>query len=287
MPIELCYCPETLREATEILERHKTEVKICAGGTDLFVMMRKGKSQGRYLMNLGNLPLHYIRQNMDDTISIGAMTTLTEVATSPILNREPFLFLREAARHVGSLQIRNMATLVGNICTGIPSADTAGPLLAANARVHLVSSKGERTISAEEFFKGPRKVELRPNELVTEIVLSADSGEGTHTFFRKVGTRKEMFISVFSIAALLKINEEGVIKKAGIAMGVVAPIPLKLRETERFLCNRQLDDQTTQHALQIMQEEIHPRSSRHGSEEYRRAVASNLLRNFLIQARDT
>ena len=215
---------------------------------------------------------------MDDTISIGAMTTLTEVATSPILNREPFLFLREAARHVGSFQIRNMATLVGNICTGIPRRGySAGPLLAANARVHLVSSKGERTISAEEFFKGPRKVELRPSELVTEIATECRlQGKALIPFSERLVLERRCLFPFFSIAALLKINEEGVIKKAGIAMGVVAPIPLKLRETERFLCNRQLDDQTTQHALQIMQEEIHPRSSRHGSEEYRRAVASKI-----------
>lgn len=286
MLIESYYCPRTLQEATEILERYKTDIKICAGGTDLFVMMRKGKSQGRYLLDLGNLPLRYIRQNMDGTISVGAMTTLTEVADSPLLNREPFLFLQEAARHVGSHQIRNVATLVGNICTGIPSADTAEPLLALNAQIHLVSSGGERYVSAGEFFKGPRKIEAQPNELVTEVIFRADSMECSHTFFRKVGTRREMFISLFSVAALLKIGEDGSVKTAGIAMGVVAPTPLKLRRTEEFLCGKRLDDQAIAHALQIMQTEIHPRSSFHGSEEYRRTVASNLLRNILMQARD-
>lgn len=249
-------------------------------------MMRKGKSQGNYLMDLSGLPLNYIRKNVDGTVSIGAATTLTEVATSPLLNREPFLFLQEAARHVGSLQIRNMATLAGNICTGIPSADTAGPLLALDARVRLVRQGGERVIPLEQFFKGPRETEVQPDELVTEILLRDNAWEGVHTFFRKVGTRREMFISLLNIAVLLEKDGEGIIKTAGLAMGVVARVPLKLRETEAFLRNKRLDDQTIEETLQIMQSEISPRSSHHGSERYRRAVASNLLRNFLIQARD-
>ena len=286
MQIEKCFCPKSLEEATTLLKEMGEDTRICAGGTDLFVMMRKGKVQGKYIMDLSSLQLDYIREESGKTISIGAMTTLTEIQNSLLLNREPFLFLQQAARHVGSSQIRNMATLAGNICTGIPSADAAVPLLALDASVRLLSAAGERLVPVSEFFKGPRKIDVRSDELVVEILLKNHPSEGMHTFFRKVGTRRELFISVFNTAVLIGKDPDGVVCTAGLAMGVVAPTPLKLKKTELFLLGKKLEAPVIDQALSIMQTEISPRSSHHGSEAYRRAVAEHVLRSFLIQARE-
>ena len=284
MAIEKCFCPKSLKEATDLLEQFNEEINICAGGTDLFVMMRKGKYHGKYLMDISQLGLNYIRENNDNTISIGAMATLTDVQNSEILAQEPYLFLQKAVTHIGSLQIRNMATLVGNICTGISSADAAGPLMVLDAQVRLISSHHERLISLTDFFESPRKTSVLSNELVTEIILSKKMSEKTRTYFKKVGTRKELFISVINVAMLIEKDPDGDVQRAGIAMGVVAPIPIRLIKTEAFLKGKKLNPTVIDDCLEIMQSEISPRSSHHGSEKYRRLVANNILRSFLIQS---
>lgn len=287
MQVEKCFCPESLEEATALLKEIGEDTRICAGGTDLFVMMRKGKAQGKYIMDLSSMGLDYIREEPDGTLSIGAMATLTEIQDSPLLHREPYLFLQKAAGHVGSLQIRNMATLAGNICTGIPSADVAVPLLALDASVRLCSAAGERLVPAAEFFKGPRKIDVRPDELVAEILLKNYPSEGMRTYFRKVGTRRELFISIFNAAVLIGKDPDGIVRTVGLAMGVVAPTPVKLRKTEEFLRGKKLEQPVIDQAVCIMQTEISPRSSHHGSEQYRRTVAEHVLRSFLTQARES
>ena len=172
MQVETCFCPKTLDGAAELLSCSDGKVRICAGGTDLFVMMRKGKADAKYLMDLSDLSLDYIRKNPDGTISVGAMATLTQVAESELLAAPAYNALTCAAAHVGSVQIRNAATLVGNICTGITSADTCVALLVLDTRVVAYSVRGSRTIPIKDFFVSNRKLALEPDELVTEIILT-------------------------------------------------------------------------------------------------------------------
>lgn len=285
MRVEACYCPATMDEAAALLAEHQNDIRVCAGGTDLFVMMRKGKHLSRHLLDISGLGLDYIREHDDGTVSIGAGVTLTEVAGSAVLNRPPYRALQTAARHVGSLQIRNMATLAGNICTGITSADTAVPLLTLDTQVTLVSTRGTRTLPLTEFFIRPRQNAVEPDELVTELRLNVKGSEtDCLAYFRKVGTRKELLISIFNAAALLLKNGDGSLCSAALAMGVAAPIPIRLPETEAFLSGKTLDRNVIERAVEIMQTEIRPRSSHHGSEEYRRLLAENILRSFLTSA---
>ena len=284
MIVEKCYCPASIEEAVTLLAHHCGEMQICAGGTDLFVMMRKGKSQCRYLLDISGLNLASITKKPDGTISIGAGVTLSEVQRNEYLSHPAFQALQKAARHVGSLQIRNMATLVGNICTGITSADTAVPLLALDAHVKLVSKHGSRILPLTEFFIKPRQTAVESDELVTEIILKDYQDTRCQSYFRKVGTRKELLISIFNAAALLFLADDGTVRSAMLAMGVVAPIPIRLLKTEAFLTGKKMDNEVVEKAVAIMQEEIHPRSSFHGSEEYRRLLAANILREFLTDA---
>ncbi len=281
--IETCFCPTSVEEAVRLLHDYQNDIRICAGGTDLFVMMRKGKSPCRYLLDISGTGLDSVRRESDGTIRIGASVTLTKAQYDPLLAGGAFECLREACGHVGSLQIRNAATLVGNICTGIPSADIATPLLVLEARVRAESVRGERIIPMDEFFKGPRKIALEPDEMVTEVILDAPSPDAAiASRFRKVGPRKELVISIFNIAVLAELCGD-VAKRVRIAMGVVAPIPVRLNKTEAFLEGKPLEPSVVEEAIGLMQTEIAPRTSLHGSEAYRRLLAENLLRKYLLE----
>lgn len=284
MLTEKCFSPSTIEEAVELLARFGTEMKVCAGGTDLFVMMRKGRADARYLLNLSEMDLSYVREDEDGSLAIGAMTTLNYLQSQPLLNAEPYLALRKAADHVGSLQIRNMATVVGNICTGISSADVSVPLLALDAHVRAVSTKGSRVIPLPHLFVGSRKLSLTPNELITEVILPPKKKDGYYSYFRKVGTRKELFISTLNIAGVLHLDEQCLIDDIRLAMGVVAPVPIRLPETEKALLGKKINDDTLDEAETVMRGEIHPRSSHHGSKEYRTLLAVNLMRRLLTDA---
>ena len=287
MTVETCFCPVSLHEAAALLEKYGPDTRICAGGTDLFVLNRKGKSQGRYLMDLSGLGLDYIQSREDGGISIGAMATLTRIHDAPLLQGAPFQCLRESAGHVGSRQIRNMATGVGNVCTGLPSADVAVALLALDAEVNIMSARGTRLLPLADFFLSPRKVALAPDELITEIRLPLDPRSAAgESRFRKIGPRRELFISVFSIALLLQEGPAHTVEHASVAMGVMAPVPLRLRKTEAFLLNKPLSDDVIGEALAIMQTEVQPRSSHHGSAAYRRKLAQNVLGRYLREIRD-
>ena len=286
MTVEKCFCPVSLNEAVALLERYGPETRICAGGTDLFVLNRKGKSQGQYLMDLSGLGLDYIQSPEADRVSIGAMTTLTRIHDDPLLKGASFQCLRDAAGHVGSRQIRNMATGVGNVCTGLPSADVAISLLALDAELKIVSTRGTRLLPLADFFLGPRQVALAADELITEIILPVGPGTASQSRFRKIGPRRELFISVFSIALWLREGPGHTVEHSSVAMGVMAPIPIRLPKTEAYLLGKPLSDDVIREALAIMQTEVRPRSSHHGSAEYRRKLAQNILRRYLQEIRD-
>ena len=281
MRVKECFCPQSLDQALALLSEHGAALQICAGGTDLMVMLRKGKVGAPCLMDISGLDLSEIRAQ-DGGISIGALATLTDVQESSLFNKEPYRFLQRAAGWVGSPQIRNAATLAGNLCTGIPSADTSTPLLALDARVRLASVRGTREIPLTGFFLAPRRTVLEPDEMVTEILLPPFPAGDYRTEFRKVGARKELFISMFHIAALLEMDGSAV-KQARFAMGVMAPVPLRLFRTERLLTGNVLTPSRIAEALEVMKTEVCPRTSRHASKEYRMLLAENLLRRFLTE----
>lgn len=281
MRVKECFCPSSQEQALALLAELGDALQICAGGTDLLVMLRKGKTEAPFLMDISGLDLSGIREE-EDHISIGALATLTDVQESPLLNKEPYRFLQRAAGWVGSPQIRNAATLAGNLCTGIPSADTSTPLLALDARVRLASVRRTREIPLTGFFLAPRKTALEADEMVTEVLLPRFPSGDYRTEFRKVGTRKELFISIFHIASLLEM-EGPLVKRARFAMGVMAPVPVRLFRTEELLTGKSLTPALIDEALETMKTEVHPRTSRHASKEYRMMLAENLLHRFLTE----
>lgn len=272
--------PASFVEAIKMKQEYGKEAAVLAGGTDLLVRVKAGKEFPNILLDLNNTGLNYIK--LDSATHIGAMTTLSEVlAHEGLAKKHPVLL--EAAKEVGAVQTRTLATLVGNICTGIPSADMALPLLNLDTNVHLSSAKGNRVINLEDFFLGPRRILLEDNEIVREISIPNSTPIGAKGFaFLKVGKRKAMRLSVVSIALSLDIDpENNIINEIKIAMGTVAPIPLRLKKAEELMTGKKLEDELIKESVDVIKNSISPRSSLRASKEYRMLLAETLFKKAL------
>ncbi|MDI6707349.1 MAG: FAD binding domain-containing protein [Bacillota bacterium] len=266
--------PKNLEEGLKILSQNNGSIKILAGGSDLLNRIRSGKKHVEILLDASSFCLEYIREQGGDLV-IGAMTKLSMVEDSVLLEQEPLAILRESAGQVGGWQTRNLATIGGNICTGNSSSDMAVALLALDAKLRLVSLKGERVIPIDEFFIAPRKVDVREDEILKEIIIGKFSnakGWGSH--FVKFGKRKSNCIATVNAGAVLGINNNTrKISAVRIAMGTVAPTPVRLYKTEKFLENRIFSQSVIDEAVKVMEKEISPRTSFRATKEFREDIA--------------
>lgn len=270
----------SLAEALDALARDNGAWKPFAGGTDLMVLLEAGKLPHRNYVNIWNLQeLRGIEVN-DDRITLGALTTYTEVQTHPILSQE-FPMLCQAARETGGLAIQNRGTLGGNIVNASPAADSPPALLAYDAELHLVCKQGERTIPYSSFHTGYKQMNLRPNELLRAISLPR-ARKYSMQYYRKVGTRKAQAISKVCFAAVGSVAE-GRVTHVRIALGSVAPIPIRGHQTEAALINQSLNEQTLASATTTLQREISPIDDLRSTKDYRLQVSLNLLQDFLVQ----
>ena len=249
-----------------------------AGGTDLMVLLNAGKLPFRRLVSLRKLSeLRQIVAN-DTNVMIGAGVTYTQIQQHPILQSE-FPLLCQAASWTGGIANQNQGTLGGNIANASPAADSSPALLVHDAKIHLFSLSGRRSLLYSDFHLGYKRLAMRPDELLYAIELSRrDSSWRYHG--RKVGTRKAQAISKVSIAGAACI-EDGRIADFRLAFASVAPVPLGCLATESFLKGRALTPETVVNARQILQSEITPISDIRSTSAYRSLVAQNLLTEFL------
>ena len=272
--------PATLNEALDVLARDIGAWKPFAGGTDLMVLLEAGKLPHQNYVNIWNLKELRGIEVTDDQVILGALTTYTEVQNHPVLRTE-FPMLCEAARETGGIAIQNRGTLGGNIVNASPAADSPPALLAYDAELELISKTGERRVAYSSFHRGYKQMDIRPDELVRAIRLPRSTGGLTH-YYRKVGTRKAQAISKICFAATAQINDDRV-SHLRIALGSVAPIPLRCFETERALLNQPLNNDSTEAAASTFAKEISPIDDIRSSRDYRLQVSINLLRDFLTR----
>jgi len=226
--------PQTLPEALALLAEHAGRIKPIAGGTDLMVELRAGDEKLAamdYALDLTNLPELRAISRMGDRVAIGAMATHDDVAHSPIVLSAAAM-LAEASASVGAQQIRNAATIGGNVCNAAVAADTLSPLAALDARVTLLSVSGARELPLDEFILAPGKNALKPDELLVSISFSAL--DGWQTAFVKLGRRKALAISRMNAAAALRFAD-GRISGARVAPGCVFPTPRRVPAAEEML----------------------------------------------------
>jgi carbon-monoxide dehydrogenase medium subunit len=273
--------PSSLNEALQVLAAATPKVLPIAGGTNLTVDMRSGRHEPEVIVNIENLPeLKGIRRE-DGQVWVGGGVTIAELlkdglvaATAPVL--------RSACAVFANPLIRNRATVGGNLVDGSPAADTAPSLLALDAEIELTSQAGVRRLPLDEFFIHVRKTARRPDEVVTALRWAAPE-PGAVSAFYKLGLRKADAISVVSVAVVLEV-ESGICRKARIALGSVAPRPLRVKSAEQWLTGKTLSRELFYEAAALAGEAISPISDLRASADYRRRATIVLTRRMLEKA---
>ena len=271
--------PASLSETLALLENEPGVWKPFAGGTDLMVLLEAGKLPHRNYLNIWGLNELRGTEATDTHLTLGALTTYTDVQANPILRSE-FPMLCQAASETGGLAIQNRGTLGGNIINASPAADSPPALLAYDAEIELVSTRGARWLPYHGFHTGYKEMQLAADELLTRIRLPRNTRGLTH-YYRKVGTRKAQAISKVCFAAVTE-TEAGKIKHARIALGSVAPIVVRCVQTENTLQGRIPDNETIRIACATLIKEISPIDDIRSTADYRLQVTKNLLTDFLL-----
>ena len=273
--------PASLGEALKLMEA--PGAKPLAGGTDLVIDLREGACEARVLVDLTRVKeLDYIREE-GGRIRIGAMTHHSEIVESDLIKaRAPVL--SEAASLVGSVQIRNLGTVGGNVCNASPGADTATPLLALGAEAKISSVKGDRTVPLSDFFTGPKRTSLEPGELLAELSFPTPPA-GSGGAFQKLGRRKGCTLSLINIAAYVELDGD-TCREARVAVGACAPTPVRITDVEGMLRGRRLDDAAIEEVSSACYGLVQPSQRAHSraSEEYRREMSCVLMRRALTTA---
>jgi CO/xanthine dehydrogenase FAD-binding subunit len=270
--------PRSLDEALALLAQQPGNWKPFAGGTDLMVLLEANKLPHTNYLNIWNLNELRAIDVTPSQITIGALTTYTQIQKHKILQRE-FPMLCQAARETGGLAIQNRGTLGGNIANASPAADSPPALLAYDATLELVSVSGVRSIPYNEFHRDYKQMNLRADELLARIHLPRSKKETTH-YYRKVGTRKAQAISKVCFAAIAHVEKE-ICVDVRIGLGSVAPVPLRCRRTESIIRGRSVDETLKKEAIKELSFEISPISDIRSTRDYRLRVCQNLLKDFL------
>ena len=275
--------PSTLSEAISLLAQYEGRAKILAGGTDLLIQMKQKNLTFKYLIDIKNITeLDYINYDEKKGLKIGAIITHSSLVNSKVI-QEKYDFLVEASLAVGSVQTRNKGTVVGNICNASPSADTIPSLIALEASLKLISTKGERIIKIEEFFLKPFENILKETELITEIQvpnLPAHNG-GSYLWLPKITAVDETLVGVGVLIAVDDLIHK-TCTMARIGLGSVAPTPIRAKMTEEFLKGKRIEDNIIKQAAEIAASESSPRSRA----EYRREMVKVLVERALVKALD-
>jgi CO/xanthine dehydrogenase FAD-binding subunit len=269
---------ESLDDALALLAAEPGAWRPFAGGTDLMVLLESGVlPRGRYLSIWNLSELRGIVAD-DREVSIGALTTYSEVRDHAVLERE-YPLLGRAARETGGLAIQNRGTLGGNIANASPAADTPPSLLVYDAELELRSVRGARRVPYATFHRGYKQMDLAPDELIARIILPRGR-RGWREEYRKVGTRGAQAISKVCFAAAATV-QKGVVEDVRLAYGSVAPIPLRCTRTEAVVRGHAIDAALLVAAERELLEEISPIDDIRSTAAYRRRVSANLLAGFL------
>ena len=274
--------PSDIKELLIIMTENKNRATVIAGGTNLIPEMRDGVKTPQVLVDVGDLQELAGIQLDEESISIGAATTIAEIAASPVI-REHLPILSKAAGELGNPLTRNRATIGGNLANASPCADTAPPLLALEATVHIIDADGkEQAVPIDKFFMGYKLTRLGRGDVMTRISLSLPEREakGGHT---KLGLRKAASICVASVALML-LKENGHIAKVRIAFGSVAPQPIRAYALEALIEGNMINDALLADCDALLQKEISPIDDIRGTQSYRQAATGAILRRNLLQA---
>lgn len=278
------FVPDTLGQAIALLSEKKGEARPLAGGTDLLPLIKQKSIQPKALVDLKKIKsLRDITYDPNTGLKLGALATHNEViAHREIAQHYPVLI--QAAKTIGSVQVRNRATVGGNLCHAVPSADMASPLLTLGATAIVQGPDGTRRLPLEDFFVGPKQNALGPAEILIGVEVPPPASQSGAAFL-KHGVRKAMEISIVCVSACVALDGNGgACSAARIALGAVAPTPLRAKKAEALLTGKVLDKALADQAGQAAAQEAQPITDMRGSAEYRRAIVQVLTSRALLQA---
>lgn len=269
-------------DATALLSRYSPDVRLLAGGTDVLVDLKNHGNAVGHLVTLSQIEaMHGITEDADG-LRIGALTTITEIEESPLM-RGAYEILRDAAGQMATLQIRNTATIGGNIAGANPCADMPPVLMVLNATAALVSNDGQRTVPLNEIITGPRQTVIDKNELLAAVLVPRPPARFGAAYAR-FGLRNGNAIAVASVAASLVLNDDGTIHSARIALGAVAPVPVLVEDANLWLEGRQLNTVAAGEAAKAAMQAAQPISDLRGSAGFRRELVGVLTKRALKAA---
>jgi CO/xanthine dehydrogenase FAD-binding subunit len=276
--------PRTIEEATSLLKQYGSKARVIAGGTDLVPRMKWGEIKPEYVLSLSHIPgLQEIQFDKTRGLSLGALCKIGAIERSDII-KENYPLLAQAASVLGSKEIRNLATVGGNLCNGAPSADMPPALLALGARAVISFENREKVIPLEDFFVGPKKTILGDGELLVRLEIPRMSRRCAGEYI-KVGKRKAMEIAMIGVASLITLEpENNTCKDARLGLATAAPTPIRARQAEEVLVGKELDDDVIELATVTASKEASPRTSWRSSEEYRRELIRALTRRAIKKA---
>ncbi len=282
------FAPAGLDEAAALLAQHAPAARIIAGGTDLVIELERGVRPGQMLIDISRLRgLDGIRLDGAGWIHLGPLVTHADVVGSTLCAERAFPLAR-ACREVGAPQIRNRATVAGNLITASPANDTITPLMALGARVTLLSARGQRDVALPDFYTGVRRTAMAPDELLVDVAFPALGPQQRGTFI-KLGLRRAQAISLVNCAVVLTFASASAgapVAQAAIALGAVAPVIIRAADAEAALAGRALNTALIERAAALAQAAARPIDDVRASAAYRRDMVGVLVSRALTQLMD-
>jgi len=270
------FAPDSLSNIVALLEEYGEEAALLAGGTDLLSNIKRLSRSPNIIVDLNKVPALSFIEIKKDALHIGAATVLNKIKNSPVV-QERAPALAEAIGVLASNPSRNRATIGGNLCNASPAADTAPPLLVLDASLTLQGPDSERTVRISEFFTGPGQTVTRADEVVKEIIIPFKRGRST---FLKLGRRKGFTLSIASVAAFGVITD-GKFEDVRVALGAVAPTPVRCRKVEEALSGVAVNEDRIENAARLVNEEVSPITDVRASAAYRKEMSYVLIKRAL------
>jgi len=273
--------PNTIPEAIALLQQHGEDAKILSGGQSLIPMMKLRIARPGYLIDINRISgLSYIKEE-GGFLKIGGLTREAELESSAVI-RAKYPILLDTAHVIADPQVRNLATVAGNLAHGDPANDHPATMLALGAQVVATGAGGERIIPIEDFFLSLFSTALQPGEILTEIRVPAPPARSGGAYFkleRKVGD-----FATAAVAAQVTVDANGAAQKVGIALTNVGPTPIKAKKAEDFLRGKKLDEANIRHAAQLAADDAQPSSDLRGPAEYKKGLVKELAKRALSRA---
>ena len=274
--------PKSVEEGISLFSKYGDKAKVISGGTDLLVQMKHNNLLPDYLISVSNIrDLDYIKYDQAEGLKIGALTTIGVIANSELIKGK-FSVLAQGAGLLGTPAIKNQGTIGGNLCNAAPSADIAPPLIVLGAMAKFVGADGERIIPVEDFFAGPGVTIMKHHQLLLEIQIPNPRLHSGGAYIKQTRGRGPD-LAIVGVAAFVVMDRE-TIGDVKIALGAVAPTPVRAKKAEGILRGKKLDDKLLEESSQAASSESKPIDDVRSSADYRRRLVGVLTKRAVLQA---